>query len=177
MSDQPTDPRQGQPLPPRPDEPTSPLYGASSGSTTPPAQPVPSAVQPGGYGAPPAGGYVPPGGGHQPSAGGGGATPVSGAEAKGFFGALFDFGFTSFATAKIVKFVYVLLVIVTGLVYLLYSAFAFQINAGLGVFVLLIVGPIMVVVILAIWRMTLEFYLAIARMSDDIRAIRSDRGL
>lgn len=90
---------------------------------------------------------------------------------------MFDFSFTSFATAKIVKFVYVLLVVATALVYLGYSAIAFRINAGLGVFVLLIIGPIMVIVILAIWRMTLEFYLGVARMSDDIRTIRSDRGL
>ncbi|MEJ7727213.1 MAG: DUF4282 domain-containing protein [Actinomycetes bacterium] len=168
MSDQPIDPRQGQPPPARPDEPTTPLYGAPSGSTPPPA----------GGSVPAGGGYVPPAGGYQPAGSGGAAgSQISGVEAKGFFGALFDFSFTSFATAKIVKFVYVLLVVATALVYLGYSAIAFRINAGLGVFVLLIIGPIMVIVILAIWRMTLEFYLGVARMSDDIRTIRSDRGL
>jgi hypothetical protein len=86
---------------------------------------------------------------------------------KGFFGALFDFSFSTFITPMIVKAVYILSVIVLGLVWLVWLIAAFSQNAGLGL-VVLIIGPIGVIIYLAFIRMTLEFYLAIVRMSEDI---------
>ena len=198
MTDQPNDPRPDQPSPTGSGQPAGSSWDSQAGSGASPSgapidptgtygsaqtAPLPGGAAAGGYGPP--GGYSPPpsspygapGGGYPPS-GTGGASPISGGDAKGFFAALFDFSFTSFATAKIVKFVYVLIVIATGLAYLFYVLVGFKASAGLGVFVLLIIGPIMVVVILAVWRMTLEFYLGVARMSEDIRVIKMrDRGL
>jgi hypothetical protein len=86
---------------------------------------------------------------------------------KGFLGALFDFSFTHFVTPKIVKFVYVLAVVALGLGWLLFLATTFSQSAGAGIAVL-IVGPIVILVYLAFIRMTLEFYLAVTRMSEDI---------
>jgi len=86
---------------------------------------------------------------------------------KGFLGALFDFSFTHFVTPMIVKFVYVLSVVVLGLTWLVFLASSFSQSAALGVAVL-ILGPIGMLIYLAFIRMTLEFYLAITRMSEDI---------
>jgi hypothetical protein len=86
---------------------------------------------------------------------------------KGFFGALFDFSFSTFITPMIVKAVYILSVIVLVLVWLVWLVAAFTQSAGLGL-VVLILGPVGMIIYLAFIRMTLEFYLAIVRMSEDI---------
>jgi hypothetical protein len=98
-----------------------------------------------------------------PSAGG--EPPSVGA--GGFFAALFDFSFNSFVTPKIVKLVYVLATIALALIYLILVISAFTENGGLGIVVLL-GGAVGALVYLAFIRMTLEFYFAIVRMSQDI---------
>jgi hypothetical protein len=125
--------------------------------------------QPPNYGPP--GGQMPPRGpapqGPPPNAGG----PYGGSglleDSTGFFGALFDFSFTHFITPKIVKLVYVLVAIflALGAIGLIIGAFAD--NAGFGILAL-ILGAIGYILYLALARMTLEFYLAIVRMSEDI---------
>lgn len=88
-------------------------------------------------------------------------------QAKGFFGALFDFGFNHFITPMIVKFVYILATVALGLLYVIVLVMTFSQSAAGGL-VVLIVGPVVVILYLAFIRMTLEFYLAIVRMSEDI---------
>jgi hypothetical protein len=85
----------------------------------------------------------------------------------GFFAALFDFSFAQFVTPKIVKLVYVLATIGLALGYVVFVISAFTQNAAAGIVVLL-VGAIVALVYLAFIRMTLEFYFAIVRMSQDI---------
>lgn len=98
----------------------------------------------------------------QPSGSGGEAL-----DAKGFFAALFDWRFHTLITPKIVSIVYLVGMILIGLMWLVALVQAFALEPLAGVFVLL-VGPVIAVVYLAFWRMTLEFYFAIVRMSDDI---------
>jgi uncharacterized membrane protein YcjF (UPF0283 family) len=86
---------------------------------------------------------------------------------KGFLASLFDFTFSSFVTPKIVKFVYVLASIGLGLLYLALVIGSFSQSAGLGV-LSLVVGAVIFIVYLAFIRMTLEFYYAIVRMSEDL---------
>ncbi len=120
-------------------------------------------------------GEPPPGSGPPPLAGPAGygmpSYPADGnapaGDEGGFFAALFDFSFSKFVTPKIVKLVYVLATIGLGLTYLLFVVGAFSQNAGAGVVVLL-VGAVLALVYLAFIRMTLEFYFAIVRMSQDI---------
>ena len=113
------------------------------------------------YGAPPP---PPPPYGESPYDAPPPAQPPSG---TGFFGALFDFGFEHFITPIIVKVVYVLALVglVLGWLVFLVASFATSSGAGLAVLVL---GPIGIILCLAFIRMTLEFYLAIVRMSQDI---------
>ncbi len=117
-----------------------------------------------GYGGPGQPGYpqFPSGAGEPPSLGAGGS-----GSAKGFFGALFDFSFEHFITPIIVKVVYIVALIALVLGWLLWTIVVLSRNVGAG-FLVLILGAILVILYLAFIRMTLEFYLAIVRMSQDI---------
>ena len=86
---------------------------------------------------------------------------------KGFFGSLFDFSFEHFVTPMLVKAVYIVAIVALGLGWLIWVAAGFSQNAGFGIAVLLL-GPILMFLYLCLIRMTLEFYLAITRMSQDI---------
>lgn len=107
--------------------------------------------------------------------GGGWMPPQAQAAAKGFFASLFDISFTSFVTPKIIKILYVLMMILLGLVALGYIVFAFSVNAILGLLVLIIIAPLMFFIYLALWRIALEIIMVIFKVSEDVRAIR-DRG-
>lgn len=178
MSVPPQDPNQPQ-QPQDPNQPQQPGYppqqqGANPSYQqpgTPPQQGAnpshqqvaPSQQQGGGYGQ--AGG--PWQGGGQASATRPPESQGDTLDAKNFFSALFDWRFHTLITPKIVSIVYLVGMILIGLAWLstLISAFTIEPLLGLGV---LIIGPIVAIVYLAFWRMTLELYFAIVRMSDDI---------
>jgi Domain of unknown function (DUF4282) len=149
--------------PPNPEyPPQQPNYPAGYGSQQPrPAQPGSGWGQPptSGFSGGPAGYPTPP------------PSERPGTDTKGFFGALFDFSFNSFVTPKIVKIVYILATVGLALVYLLFVVTAFSRGAGSGL-VVLILGAIGFFIYLAVIRMTLEFYYAIIRMSEDIHSGR-----
>lgn len=86
---------------------------------------------------------------------------------KGFFGALLDLGFTTFVTPMVVGVIYVLgmVVLAVGLVVALVAGFIDSVASGIGVLVL---GPLVALVYLVLWRMLLEFYVAVTRMADDL---------
>jgi Domain of unknown function (DUF4282) len=102
-------------------------------------------------------------------------SPVSHASAKGFVGSLFDFGFNSFVTPKVVKVLYVLITAGLALVELGYLLFAFKASAIFGIISLVILCPLSFFVYLALWRVLLELFMVIFRMADDLRSIR-ERG-
>jgi hypothetical protein len=93
--------------------------------------------------------------------------PAQKTDAAGFLRALFDFSFSTFITPKVVRFVYILATGLLVVAWLAWLAAAFAVSAGYG-FLVLVIGPIVMLVYLALIRMTLEFYLAITRMSEDI---------
>jgi Domain of unknown function (DUF4282) len=101
--------------------------------------------------------------------------PQPHAEARGFLGALFDFGFTSFVTPKVVKVLYPLIMVFTGLTALAFVAGAFHASTGLGFLTLLVLAPLFFLVVTAIYRILLEFFIVIFRVAEDIRALR-ERG-
>lgn len=63
---------------------------------------------------------------------------------------------------------------VVGLGLLIAIIGGFAQNAGLGI-VILIVGPIVAIIYLALFRMLLEMYYAMVRMSQDIREMKERR--
>ena len=86
---------------------------------------------------------------------------------KSFFAALFDWKFHTLITPKIVSWVYLAFMILSGLYWLFLVFGSFAAEPVLGIVVLLI-GPIVWIVSLAFFRMTMELYFALVRMSDDI---------
>ena len=114
---------------------------------------------PPGYGQQPPPGWVPPGG---PAGGPAGPPPQ-----RSFFSALFDYSFTSFATPGLIRLIYIIGTVLIALGWLGYVITTFMIEPALGV-VTLIVGGVVALFMLALLRVSLEFYYAVVRMSEDI---------
>jgi hypothetical protein len=95
--------------------------------------------------------------------------PVGGPQGKADspFAALFDFEFNTFATPAVVKILYIVGMVLLGLLYIgaLISGFAMGVGVGL---VTLIGGAVAVLFYLIFFRVTLEFFYAVVRMSEDI---------
>lgn len=155
-----------------PNPPEQPSFNQPAGSdpTTPLPSSQPASPAPGGAGAPGAGSTPPPP--PPPMAPAGGPSGMSSIpdparEGAGFFTALFDFSFTNFVTPILVRFVYLLatVALVASWLIFVFAGFANSVGTGLAA---LILGPIFVIIYLAVIRMTLEFYLSVVRMSEDI---------
>jgi hypothetical protein len=97
------------------------------------------------------------------------------ADARGFLGALFDFGFTSFVTPKVIKVLYMLIVIGTVLSALVFTIMVFEASVAFGVLTLVVGDPLFILIVLAIYRIILEFFVVTFRVAEDIRALR-ERG-
>jgi hypothetical protein len=94
-------------------------------------------------------------------------------ETRGFFAALFDFGFTSFVTPKIVKALYVLFTFWTLVWALIFMRIGFKYGgAAGGIFTLVVVDPIFLLLTLGVSRMVLEFFVVTHRIHDEVKAIR-----
>lgn len=92
---------------------------------------------------------------------------------KGFISSLFDFGFTSFVTTRVIRAVYVVLMILLGLAALGIAVVLFTVNPVLGIFGLVIIAPLYFFFYLALWRIFLELIIIIFRLADDVRTIRN----
>jgi uncharacterized protein DUF4282 len=97
------------------------------------------------------------------------------AAARGFLGALFDFGFTSFVTPKVIKVLYMLIVIGTVLSALVFTILVFKASVAFGLLTLVFGDPLFILIVLAIYRIILEFFVVTFRVAEDIRALR-ERG-
>jgi hypothetical protein len=103
------------------------------------------------------------------------ARPRDAAE-TGFLGALFDFGFTSFVTPKIIKVLYVLVTMGTIVSTLAFTIIIFKASAAFGIVALVFGDPLIILVVLAAFRIFLEFFVVIFRAAEDIRALREGGG-
>lgn len=149
-----------------PNPPEQPSFNQPAGSdpTTPMPSGQPAATGPGAGSTPP-----PPPPPVAPTGGPSGMSsiPDPAKEGAGFFQALFDFSFTNFVTPILVRFVYLLATVALVVSWLIFVFAGFANSAGAGL-AALILGPIFVIIYLAVIRMTLEFYLSVVRMSEDI---------
>ena len=100
------------------------------------------------------------------------SAPHEAADANGFLGALFDFGFTSFVTPKIIRVLYLLVMIGTVVSALAFTIMVFKVSAAFGVVALIFGDPLVILVVMAIYRIFLEFFVVIFRAAEDIRALR-----
>jgi hypothetical protein len=104
------------------------------------------------------------------------APASNGSGQKGFLGSLFDVSFSSFVTPTIIKVVYILVMILGGLGALGFVAEGFAVSVIFGIITLIIIAPLIYIVELALWRIALEIFMVIFRMSDDIHAMRGAGG-
>lgn len=95
------------------------------------------------------------------------------AEAKGFFGALFDFSFQSFITVKFATFIYMVLLVFLALGWLFMVIGGFVTDTWVGVLALLL-GWIPAVIYLILIRVMLEFYIAMIRTSQNTAGTRME---
>ncbi|HEY1324958.1 MAG TPA: DUF4282 domain-containing protein, partial [Streptosporangiaceae bacterium] len=98
------------------------------------------------------------------------------ADGRGFLSALFDFSFTSFVTTRIIKVLYVLILVLVSLVALFYTIIAFRLSPGFGVLVLVIGDPLYIIIVMAFWRLLLEAFVVLFRIAEDIHAMRERGG-
>ena len=96
-------------------------------------------------------------------------------DTRGFLGALFDFGFTSFVTPKVIKVLYMLIVIGTVVSALVFTIVAFKASTVFGFLMLVFGDPLFILIVLAIYRIILEFFVVTFRVAEDIRTLR-ERG-
>jgi hypothetical protein len=96
-------------------------------------------------------------------------------DSKGFLGALFDFGFTSFVTPKVIKVLYMLIVIGTVVSALVVTIVVFKASVMFGFLMLVFGDPLFILIALAIYRVILEFFVVTFRVAEDIRVLR-ERG-
>jgi Domain of unknown function (DUF4282) len=104
-------------------------------------------------------------------------TPGETADARGFLGALFDFGFTSFVTPKIIRVLYVLIVTGTVVSAMVFTIIVFKASVAFGILTLVLGDPLFILIVLAIYRIILEFFVVTFRVAEDIRALRERGGL
>jgi len=98
------------------------------------------------------------------------------ADGRGFLSALFDFSFTSFVTTRIIKVLYVLILVLVSLVALFYTKIAFRLSTGFGILVLVIGDPLYIIIVMAFWRLLLEAFVVLFRIAEDIHAMRERGG-
>jgi len=92
---------------------------------------------------------------------------------RGFLASLFDFSFTSMVTPKIIKVLYVLFTLWTALVALIILVIGFRTGgtAG-GLVVLIVVEPIVVLLMLGVYRVILEAFMVVFRIYEETVKIR-----
>ena len=95
---------------------------------------------------------------------------------RGFFGSLFDFSFDNFIATKLVKFLYVLTLImlsIASLVYLVLGLVALGNGSGYGL-LFIILAPVIWLFGLVVSRLYLELVIVMFKISEDIKDIRDN---
>jgi len=95
---------------------------------------------------------------------------------KGFWAALFDFSFESFALPRLVPILYIIGVVFLVLVILFYLVLAFSGNIWLGFLMLIIGAPALFFVGILSWRVWLEVMLILFQLREDLLEIKKAKG-
>ncbi len=85
---------------------------------------------------------------------------------KGFFGSLFDFSFSEFITPRIIKLLFVLAIIVSGIAALV-MFFAGIATGGAGAFLAIIGAPLLFLLYVIMARVWLEVIMVMFRIADN----------
>lgn len=89
---------------------------------------------------------------------------------NGFFESLFDYSFTHFVTAKIVRFLYILATVFSGLLALMFGLSAYRLFEGIiGLLMLIVVAPLAFLIYVAWVRLILEAMIFLERIARNTR--------
>lgn len=107
--------------------------------------------------------------------------PEAARTAKGFMGSLFDYNFDNFIAPKLVKAIYIVLVIVVsfGAAIMALGSIAAMTSGGAGVLLGLlglVMAPVLWLLGLMVYRVSLELMIVTFKISEDLRAIRTGSG-
>jgi hypothetical protein len=97
-------------------------------------------------------------------------------QGKGFLRALFDFSFTTYITPKIIKIIFGIVIVVAALGWLGYTIFFFSVNVVLGIVVFIIIGPILFLLTVIIYRVYLEVVMAVFTIADNTTRMAQGAG-
>jgi hypothetical protein len=103
----------------------------------------------------------------------GGGQPSAPFDAKGFLRSLYDFGFTSLITPKVIRFVYAALVIIISITSVFFLIACLASNRGLVIVFGLIFVPILYLLNLIFLRITMELIIVFFNIGEDVHAIRN----
>jgi hypothetical protein len=92
-------------------------------------------------------------------------------ETKGFFRTLFDFSFKVYVTPKILKILFGIVIVLSALSALFLIAVSFKVNAAAGIFVLLIVAPLVFLLNVILYRIILEIIMTWFNLVDSTGTI------
>ena len=97
------------------------------------------------------------------------------AEDKGFFGALFDMSFSSFVTTKLIKVLYILIIILAALGAMVMVGSGFR-HGGPGVIVGILIAPVAFVLWVMAGRVWLELIIVMFRIAENVSVIAERKG-
>ena len=83
-----------------------------------------------------------------------------------FMAALFDLSFTDFITTRLIRVLYVVNMVVAGLFGLVLIVGGFGQSAGIGLLMLLVIGPLAFIVVIMLGRVCLELMIVVFRIAD-----------
>lgn len=94
-------------------------------------------------------------------------------QARGFLSSLFDFSFSSYVTPKLIRVIYVVVVVVAALTALGFLVTAFEINILLGLVTLVILAPLAFLFYVILYRVFLEVVMAVFTIAENTTRIAS----
>lgn len=94
------------------------------------------------------------------------------AQARGFFSILFDSSFTDFITLKIVKFIFIIGLVLIGLATVAIIFSSFQGSTTTGLF-MLILSPVFFIFMVMIHRIYCEILIVIFKVAEYLREIKN----
>ena len=91
-------------------------------------------------------------------------------EKKGFLGALFDFSFSEFITIKLIKTLYILGIIFSTIMAIIFIVSGFNISTGVGI-IFLILSPIFFLLYVIVIRIWLEIIIVIFKIAENTKQL------
>ena len=91
-------------------------------------------------------------------------------EKKGFLGALFDFSFSEFITIKLIQVLFIIGIIFSAIVALIFIVSGFNISSGAGI-LFLILSPIIFVLYVILIRIWLEIIIVIFKIAENTKKL------